>query len=83
MSVGGAHQFREEGHLTDVFVSELLKRASRCSGRRGLPPDPVERGAANVPTVVTQKAGDAFVVAASGLAHAEQQRGTPPVIRAH
>jgi hypothetical protein len=40
--------------------------------------DPVERGAANVPTVVTTKAGH-DLVEAGGLAQAEQPRGTPLV----
>jgi CheY-like chemotaxis protein len=42
--------------------------------------DPVERGAANVPTVVTKNAGNALVEA-HGLAQAEQQRDTPFVTR--
>jgi hypothetical protein len=40
--------------------------------------DPVERGAANVPTVVTKQAGN-DLVEARGLAQTEQQRGTPLV----
>jgi CheY-like chemotaxis protein len=39
--------------------------------------DPVERGAATVPTVVTTQAGD--LVETLGLAQAEQPRGTPRV----
>jgi hypothetical protein len=39
--------------------------------------DPVERGAANVPTLVTKKAGNDME--GRGLAQAEQQRGTPLV----
>jgi CheY-like chemotaxis protein len=42
--------------------------------------DPVERGAANVPTLVTKKAGS-DLVEARGLAHAEHQPGTPLVTR--
>jgi hypothetical protein len=44
-----------------------------------LPADPVERGAANVPTLVPRKAGNDLVGEARDLARAEQQRGTPPV----
>ena len=79
MSVDVAHQFRGEGHLTDVFVSELLKTRVAAQWPSGLPADPVERGAANVPTVVTQKGGDDLGVEARPLAQAEPQRGTPPV----
>ena len=79
MSVDVAHQFRGEGHLTDVFVSELLKTRVAAQWPSGLPADPVERGAANVPTVVTQKGGDDLGVEARPLAQAEPRRGTPPV----
>ena len=79
MSVDVAHQFRGEGHLTDVFVSELLKTRIAAQWPSGLPADPVERGAGNVPTVVTQKGGDDLGVEARPLAQAEPQRGTPPV----
>jgi hypothetical protein len=79
MSVDVAHQFRGEGHLTDVFVSELLKTRVAAQWPSGLPADPVERGAANAPTVVTQKGGDDLGVEARPLAQAEPQRGTPPV----
>jgi hypothetical protein len=44
---------------------------------RPLRADPVERGAANVPTLVTKKAGND--VEGRGLARAEQQPGTPLV----
>jgi hypothetical protein len=44
-----------------------------------LPVDPVERGAAKVPTLVPKRAGDDLVVEARDLARAEQQGGTPPV----
>jgi hypothetical protein len=80
MSVDVAHQFRGgEGHLTGVFVSELLKTRVAAQWPSGLPADPVERGAANVPTVVTQKGGDDLGVEARPLAQAEPQRGTPSV----
>jgi hypothetical protein len=79
MSVDVAHQFRGEGHLTDVFVSEPLKTRVAAQWPSGLPADPVERGAANVPTVVTQKGGDDLGVEARPLAQAEPQRVTPPV----
>ena len=54
MSVDVAHQFRGggEGHLTDVFVSELLKTRVAAQWPSELPADPVERGAANIPTLV-------------------------------
>jgi len=58
MSVDVAHQFRGEGHLADVFVSELLKTRVAAQWPSGLRADPVERGAANAPTVVTQNGGD-------------------------
>ena len=44
-----------------------------------VPANPVERGAATVPTFVPKNAGNDLVVEARGLARAEQQRGTPPV----
>jgi hypothetical protein len=46
--------------------------------RSPLRADPVARGAANVPALVTRKAGT-DLVEGRGLAQAEQQRGTPPV----
>jgi hypothetical protein len=41
--------------------------------------DPVERGAAIVPTLVLKRAGNDLVSEAHDLARAEQPRGTPPV----
>jgi hypothetical protein len=44
-----------------------------------VPADPVERGAANVPTLVPKNAGNDLLGDARDLGPAEQQRGTPPV----
>ena len=46
-----------------------------------LPAAPVERGAANVPTLEPKKAGNDLLVEARDLARAEQQGDTPPVTR--
>jgi len=76
MSLDEARQFRG-GHLTDVFLGGLLQ--TRVQLPPGLPAEPGEHRAVNVPTVVTQKAGDDWRVEARPLAQAEPQRGTPPV----
>jgi hypothetical protein len=76
MSLVEAHQFLGR-HLTDVFLGGLLQ--TRVQLPSGLPAEPGEHRAVNVPTVVTQKAGDDWRVEARPLAQAEPQRGTPPV----
>jgi hypothetical protein len=60
-------------------VSERLKTRVAAHWPSGLPADPVERGAANAPTVVIQQGGDDFGVEARHLAQADLQRGTPSV----
>jgi hypothetical protein len=78
---------------TSLQLLRLTHEAKRARGETGRdltaygassshPPlraDPVERGAANTPTVMTKKAGNDVVVDARGVARAEQQRSTPPV----